>query len=638
MFRRLTLRLKLIALAASALVLVAGGLTTMFDRMMLRALGAQLQSQALAAKPILQAALTGAVAERDFATLEAVLRESVESGSFAHLVLLDPRGEPVLSVGWAAIDGPPHADVPRMRMRSGEERLLGRVPLELAGQPLGAVLFGLSCEPVESAHRQLLMLGLAAALISLVLAVPLVEIGSRLLFRPLRRLERAVDALRDGSYEEAIAIRAELPDREAGRPRDADISRLTAAFLDMAETLEGRLRALAASEATQRALVEQAMLREVQLREAKDRAEAGTRAKGQFLANMSHEVRTPLNGIIGMAQVLRDSDLTPADREAVEVIVDSGRLLLALINDILDFSRLEEGGLELRPQPVETRALLALPLAPLAADAARRGLGWRVELAPGLPAQVVADRTRVAQVLLNLAGNALKFTERGEVAIAARWIAGAEGGRLRVEVRDSGVGIAPEAFPRLFERFTQVDASLRRRHGGAGLGLAISRQLVRLMGGEIGFESQLGQGSLFWFELPLPVPANAEAPPASLRVLVAEEIPAMRSATATFLRRLGHEVVAVGDAEAALAALREGRFDAVLLDMEMGEAGAEATLRRIRALPDPNGGVPVLAYSGSAAAEDQARFRRAGLAGVVPKPVRPLDLQAALLDAVAAKA
>ena len=501
MLRALPFRLKLFGLAAVALVALAGGLTATFDLMALQALRAQLDAQAAAAGPILQAALAAPLAERDLATLDAILREAVASGSFAHMVLVDLRGDAVLAAGWDVRTlGLPPADAPRIRMPGAEERLLRVVPLEIGGQPLGTLRFGLSCEPVEAAHRAMLTAGLVAALAALALLVPAVEFGSRWLARPLRRLEDAVEALRDGRAAEAMAVRAQLPPRGA---RGDDIARLTAAYLEMAEALQTRLNALAESDRVQRSLLDEARIREAELREAMARAEVATQAKRQFLANISHEVRTPLNGILGMAQVLSHSDLSPSDREAVEVILGSGQLLLAVLNDILDISRLEAGRMELLAERSDTRAMLSRPLAPLAAQATAKGLRWRLDLDPALPAVVVADRTRVAQVLLNLVSNAVKFTDAGEVAVNVGWRGGPEAGRLRVEVLDTGIGIPEDAAGRLFQRFSQADASHSRRHGGAGLGLAIAQELVALMQGEIGFESRPGAGSRFWFEVPL---------------------------------------------------------------------------------------------------------------------------------------
>jgi signal transduction histidine kinase len=630
MLNRLPFRLKLFSLAALALVALATALTIVQDRLVLRALEAQLEARAAAARPILQAALSAPLAERDFATIRAVFAESVSAGAFTHIVLLDVRGQALVAEGWAIGGDPlPSHQNGSVVMPDGEERLLYSVPLVIAGQPLGSVMFGLSRAPIEAAHNALLQRGLVAALVFLALLVPAVELGSRWLFRPLKRLERAAGAIRAGHYDTTLIPRG-----------GDDVARLTATFLDMAEAMRARLQALEASEAAQRRLLEEARERETQLRDAKDQAEVATRAKSEFLANISHEVRTPLNGILGMAQMLDDSPLAPQDREAVDVILESGRILLAVINDILDFSRLESGRLTIEAQPVDAVAMLRETLAPLAAQAQAKGLAWRLELSRDLPEVVVADRIRVAQLLLNLVGNALKFTSAGEVAVRAGWRGAPGGGWLRIEVADTGIGIPDAARPRLFQRFSQAESSTTRRFGGTGLGLAISRQLVELMGGRIGFEPGLSGGSLFWFELPLALPRDGRpaAPPPppedALHVLVVEEHAANRAAAAALAQQLGHRVLAVGDGEAALAALRAEAFDLVLLDMEMPAPDGFATARRIRAL---RGGdrLPILASASPATLNDRAHYLAEGFAGFVPRPVRLIDLHAAILDAMA---
>lgn len=306
---------------------------------------------------------------------------------------------------------------------------------------------------------------------------------------------------------------------------------------------------------------------------------------------------------------------------------------------MISWTRLEAGRLSIDPRRVTMQALVAEPLAPLAAAAARKGIAWRLEPAPDLPLVVVADRTRVAQLLLNLAGNALKFTTGGEICVRTSWLGTAERGVLRVQVSDTGIGIAEEARHRIFERFGQAETSTTRRFGGSGLGLAISRQLVELMGGQIGFESKVNQGSTFWFEIPLEVAEEVE-PEArfktepALRVLVVDDLPAARTAAVALLSQLGHAAETAPDAEAALAALREGGFDLVLLDMELHDQDSFEVLRRIRTL-DGTALVPVLACSPAGRGE-QARYLNAGAAGHVAKPVRLLELHAAILDATVA--
>ena len=444
------------------------------------------------------------------------------------------------------------------------------------------------------------------------------------MFQPLRRLAEAAASIQDGRYD--VSLSASGSD---------EVARLTTTFLQMTQAMRERLEALSASEATQRAMLEEARLREVLLRAAKEQAEVATRAKSEFLANISHEVRTPLNGILGMAQILVASDtLAAEEREAVEVILQSGNLLLGVISDLLDISRLESGRLAIEPTAVETVAMLVEPLAALSAEATKKGLTWQMALAPELPMRVIADRTRVGQVLVNLVGNAVKFTERGEVRVTAFWLEQPSGGRLRVEVTDSGIGIPREAWPRLFERFSQAETSTTRRFGGTGLGLAISRQLVELMGGTIGFESEPGVGTRFWFELPLAGESDPAERSTSLRVLVVEAMPSYRTAAVALVRQLDHAVEAVGDGTMAVEALRRASFDLVLIDMALETPDAFETARRIRLLGTPRGDLPILGTAADPTQGQRMRCATEGFAGVLAKPMRLRDLHPAIQAAV----
>ena len=388
---------------------------------------------------------------------------------------------------------------------------------------------------------------------------------------------------------------------------------------------------------------------------------AAGRARADFLAVMSHEIRTPLNGILGLAELLQAiPDGTPIgaeERSYINMIVGSGQALLQMINDILDYSRLDVGRLELDRAAFDLRGLVRNVIELLRPEAHKRGLVLSAELAEELPLRAAGDPARLRQVLLNLVGNALKFTQTGSVRLVVRMIED-DGALVRIEfsIIDTGIGITPEKQATLFEAFRQADNSTSRHFGGSGLGLTISRDLVRLMGGDISVESEPGRGSVFRFSIvlsarrasdrqtmPTDVPGalpsvEAERPalPPKLDILIADDNPTNRLVSCRMLERYGHLVQTVEDGHEALAVLRQKPFDVVLMDMMMpGIDGLEAT-RGIRALPGPIAHVPVVGLTASNQPEDIASCLAVGMNAVVSKPVTAAKLLAAIGDALAA--
>jgi PAS domain S-box-containing protein len=371
-------------------------------------------------------------------------------------------------------------------------------------------------------------------------------------------------------------------------------------------------------------------------------ANAAAAVKAEFLANMSHELRTPLTSVIGFAELLRlQPELGDKTKEYVERVINGSQALLATINDVLDFSKLEAGQVEIRRRPTVVAPMIRSIVDLFAPQASAKGIAIQCRIASAVPQALLLDPDRVRQILLNLIGNAVKFTASGGVTVTVDYNAA---GRLTLSVRDTGPGIAPDMAARLFKRFSQIDGSLTRAHGGTGLGLAICKGLVEAMDGDIGVDSIPGQGSNFHADLPC---AKVEAPsepiasvtkPPSLgdyRVLAVDDNQANRALVQASLTPTGVELTMAGGGDEAIELASRMPFDLILLDLHMPGTGGQAALTAIRQSPGPNCNIPILAFTAESDAAHTDALIQAGFDGVITKPVLPRALVARISEILA---
>ncbi|HEY5007732.1 MAG TPA: ATP-binding protein [Caulobacteraceae bacterium] len=382
-------------------------------------------------------------------------------------------------------------------------------------------------------------------------------------------------------------------------------------------------------------VTELADARDEALRE-KQAAQSAADAKAEFLANMSHEIRTPMNGVLGVLHLLKDEPLSSDGRRLLDEALACGSMLATLLNDVIDFSKVEAGRLELAPEALNPEAALEGVANLLRPQAEERGLWLRTMIAPGV-GWVSVDPVRLRQMLFNLIGNAVKFTLDGGVEVRLTAIGGGPQKRLRVEIEDTGIGIAQEAQQTLFQRFQQADSSTTRRFGGSGLGLVITRRLAELMDGEVGLRSQEGQGSTFWFEIAAPlaepdIAAQAQAPSDGwlngMRILIVEDNATNRLIASRMLESLGASVQTANDGAAGVEVASREPFDLILMDVQMPVMDGVSATRAIRRLPAPAGAVPIVAMTANVFNHQQQSYVEAGMTGAVSKPLSPARLLA----------
>jgi signal transduction histidine kinase/HPt (histidine-containing phosphotransfer) domain-containing protein len=633
-FPESTIRNKLVALSFSFLLITIGLVFLLFYTQQKQLLQTQ-WAESMAA----QARLLATNSEAAVAFLDR--RE-------ADRLLASLASNPAVEAGWSTLaDEKPLAVYQRNpkspRARPGgtqmqqfmDDYLIIREPIQLSGKskPAGHIELLVSLEQYNQTMRQTMRDTLSLLVIALFAALLLTRYVVGRITAPLENLDQLVNR---------VSHDARLDERLTISTKD-EIGSLSHGFNQMLDTLQARDQELSIYRETLENLVGE---RTQALQEAIAEARQANRAKSDFLARMSHEIRTPMNAITGLSRMVLETPLAPQQREYLEQVMHSSEALLGIINDILDYSKIEAGGLTLESTPFELNKVFQSLNSLFRAKVRAQGIGLRFTLTEGVPAKLQGDALRLGQILINLVGNAIKFTTEGEIEVTVSHRENLPDRRVRLEfsVRDTGIGIPLAQQEKLFTPFTQADSTITRRFGGTGLGLAICRQLVELMGGEISLESTPEKGSTFHFTTLFALPVadalgstnqrNVAVDPKKLsnfprwageRVLLVEDIAINRTIATALLQRVGLSVGIATQGQEALDMLAQEDFRLVLMDIQMPVMDGLSATRAIRANPRWHD-LPIIAMTAHAMTEDQQQTRDAGMNAHLTKPIIPKTL------------
>lgn len=617
---RVVLALAVVILAIQAAYVVLED--SRFEQRQLSALQDSAENLAL----LYAGAVANAVWEYDREAARGQLQAMRVIDGFARAVIRETSGQAFVAVD-ATADGSPAVPV------ATGSTVEGGADIRIDGRPVGSISVTLSKAPLEIARatylRSLIVTNGALAVVLLGLTLLALHFVSR----PLDRMTALMQRFSAGNLNSQVPF----------TDRADEIGRMARALeVFRGNAIERRL----AEEALTRRSEELAVLNQ-DLRKARDAADTANRIKSEFLASMSHEIRTPMNGVIGMVHMLKNTPLTTDQQDKLQTLESSARGLLSILNDILDISKIEAGRLDLNMTPFSVSEMIEDLVALWRPSALSKRLDLTYEIAPQVPKALTGDAARIAQVLANFLGNAVKFTHKGgiHVKVAAQPL-GSKRWALEIIVHDTGIGIAPDVQANLFQKFTQADASMTRRYGGTGLGLAICRELMQLMGGSVGVDSVPGKGSDFWMRLELDqadtLPAPAEQfrskdqalldhpGTRGLRILVAEDNLINQKVIRTMLEVVGHATEVAQDGIEAVTAVQRENFDAVLMDVQMPNMDGLMATREIRNLGGDFKTLPIIALTANAMAGDRERYLSAGMNAYVSKPIDPKLLSLAL--------